>query len=149
MSATYRNGSFLNTEGLLLLTNDGELAQAMTHPSHEVNKTYEVTVPGIVPEEKLDMLRMGVKLEDGMTAPATVNLMQYDHDKNLTHFQVVIHEGRNRQVRRMCDYIGFPVRYLKRVKMGPLTLQGVGRGRCRDLSDGEVASLKKACGLHA
>ena len=63
-----------NTEGLLLLTNDGELAQALTHPSHEVDKTYEVTVPGIVPQEKLDLLRVGVKLEDGMTAPAVVVL---------------------------------------------------------------------------
>jgi 23S rRNA pseudouridine2605 synthase len=66
------------------------------HPSHGVNKTYEVTVPGIVPEAKLDQLRMGVPLEDGMTAPAVVQLTQYDHGKNLTHFTVTIHEGRNR-----------------------------------------------------
>ena len=136
-----------NTEGLLLLTNDGELAQAMTHPSHEVNKTYEVTVPGIVPQEKLDLLRVGVKLEDGMTAPAIVDLMGYDYEKNLTRFTVIIHEGRNRQVRRMCDYIGFPVRYLRRVQMGTLTLDGLRKGDCRELFNEEIEELRFACGL--
>ena len=136
-----------NTEGLLLLTNDGELAQAMTHPSHEVNKIYEVTVPGIVPQEKLDLLRVGVKLEDGMTAPALVDLVGYDYEKNLTRFNVTIHEGRNRQVRRMCDYIGFPVRYLRRVQMGTLTLDGLRRGDCRELFNEEIENLRIACGL--
>ena len=136
-----------NTEGLLLLTNDGELAQAMTHPSHEVNKIYEVTVPGIVPQEKLDLLRVGVKLEDGMTAPAIVDLVGYDYEKNLTRFNVTIHEGRNRQVRRMCDYIGFPVRYLRRVQMGSLTLDGLRRGDCRELFNEEIEELRVACGL--
>ena len=136
-----------NTEGLLLLTNDGELAQAMTHPSHEVNKLYEVTVPGIVPQEKLDLLRIGVKLEDGMTAPAIVDLVGYDYEKNLTRFNVTIHEGRNRQVRRMCDYIGFPVRYLRRVQMGTLTLDGLRRGDCRELFNEEIEELRTACGL--
>ena len=136
-----------NTEGLLLLTNDGELAQAMTHPSHEVNKIYEVTVPGIVPQEKLDLLRVGVKLEDGMTAPALVDLVGYDYEKNLTRFNVTIHEGRNRQVRRMCDYIGFPVRYLRRVQMGSLTLDGLRRGDCRELFNEEIEDLRAACGL--
>ena len=136
-----------NTEGLLLLTNDGELAQAMTHPSHEVNKIYEVTVPGIVPQEKLDLLRVGVKLEDGMTAPAMVDLTGYNYEKNLTRFNVTIHEGRNRQVRRMCDYIGFPVRYLRRVQMGPLTLDGLRRGDCRELFNEEIEDLRITCGL--
>ena len=70
-----------NTEGLLLLTNDGDLAQKLTHPKHEVNKTYRVTVPGLVPQDKLDLLRIGVKLEDGMTAPAIVTLIGYDNEK--------------------------------------------------------------------
>ena len=136
-----------NTEGLLLLTNDGELAQAMTHPSHEVNKIYEVTVPGIVPQEKLDLLRVGVKLEDGMTAPAIVDLIGYDYEKHLTRFNVTIHEGRNRQVRRMCDNIGFPVRYLRRVQMGSLTLDGLRRGDCRELFNEEIETLRAECGL--
>ena len=73
-----------NTEGLLLLTNDGDLAQKLTHPKHEVNKTYRVTVPGLVPQDKLDLLRIGVKLEDGMTAPAIVTLIGYDNEKSNT-----------------------------------------------------------------
>jgi len=130
-----------NTEGLLILTNDGDLAQRMTHPSYEVNKTYVVRVPGIVPAEKLDKLRMGVLLEDGKTAPAIVNLRQYDHERKLTEFDITIHEGRNRQVRRMCDVIGFPVRDLKRIKMGPLSLKGLGRGKIRSLEDEEIQAL--------
>lgn len=133
-----------NTEGLLLLTNDGALAQALMHPSHEVNKTYLVKVPGIVPDEKLDMLRIGVKLEDGMTAPALVNLRDYDHDRGFTLFDITIHEGRNRQIRRMCDAIGFPVRDLKRIKLGPIQLSNLGRGKFRPLSENELAQLKKA-----
>lgn len=136
-----------NTEGLLLLTNDGELAQKLMHPSHEVNKTYEVKVPGIVPQEKLDLLRVGVKLEDGMTAPAIVNLIEYDHEKNCSYFTVTIHEGKNRQVRRMCDFIGFPVRELKRTKMANLNVKGLGKGRYRELLDQELAELKKAAHL--
>ena len=132
-----------NTEGLLLLTNDG----ALMHPSHEVNKTYLVKVPGIVPDDKLDMLRVGVKLEDGLTAPAVVNLRTYDHEHNFTLFDITIHEGRNRQVRRMCDAIGFPVRELKRIKLGPLTLSNLSRGKFRELSDSELAALKKAAKL--
>ena len=136
-----------NTEGLLLLTNDGELAQALMHPSHEVNKTYVAKVPGIVPDDKLDLLRMGVKLEDGLTAPAVVNLRTYDHERNFTVFDITIHEGRNRQVRRMCDYIGFPVRELRRIKMGPIKLEGLGRGKIRELSQNELKELRKAAKL--
>lgn len=136
-----------NTEGLLLLTNDGALAQALMHPSHEVNKTYLVKVPGLVPDEKLDLLRLGIKLEDGVTAPAVVNLRSYEHEHNFTLFDITIHEGRNRQVRRMCDAIGFPVRDLKRIKMGPLTLSNLGRGKFRELTDKELAELKKAAKL--
>jgi|GEM_PF-63319 len=136
-----------NTEGLLLLTNDGALAQALMHPSHEVNKTYFVKVPGIVPQEKLDQLRLGVKLEDGPTAPAIVNLRDYDHERGFTLFDITIHEGRNRQIRRMCDAIGFPVRDLKRIKLGPLQLQNLGRGKFRSLSEQELSQLRKAAKL--
>lgn len=136
-----------NTEGLLLLTNDGALAQALMHPSHEVNKTYLVKVPGIVPQEKLDVLRIGVKLEDGMTAPAVVNLRDYDHERGFTLFDITIHEGRNRQIRRMCDAIGFPVRDLKRVRLGSLQLSNLGRGKFRELSADELSQLKKAAKL--
>ncbi|MDD6286918.1 pseudouridine synthase [Acidaminococcus fermentans] len=130
------------TEGLLLMTNDGELAQHLTHPSHHVDKTYEVEVHGRVPEEKLDVLRLGVPLEDGLTAPAVVYVKKWDPEKNLTWFTVTIHEGRNRQVRRMCDFIGFPVKSLKRIQVGTLTLEGMKKGEFRELTPEEVASLE-------
>lgn len=136
-----------NTEGLLLLTNDGALAQALMHPSHEVNKTYLAKLVGIVPDAKLDQLRMGVKLEDGMTAPAIVNLRTYDHERNFTLLDITIHEGRNRQVRRMCDAIGFPVRELKRIKLGPIVLKDLGKGKFRELAPDELKKLKKVAGL--
>ena len=123
------------------------LAQALMHPSHEVNKTYLVKVPGIVPQEKLDQLRLGVKLEDGPTAPAIVNLRDYDHERGFTLFDITIHEGRNRQIRRMCDAIGFPVRDLKRIKLGPLQLSNLGRGKFRSLSEQELSQLRKAAKL--
>jgi 23S rRNA pseudouridine2605 synthase len=133
-----------NTEGLLLLTNDGELTQRLTHPSHEIIKTYQVITPGKIPDEKLDILRLGVPLEDGLTAPAVVTLLDYDKESNLTEFTIAIHEGRNRQIRRMCDFIGFPVRQLKRTKIGKnLTLAGLKRGQYRELSEAEVTELQK------
>lgn len=137
-----------NTEGLLLLTNDGELAQKLTHPKNQINKSYRAAVVGIVPQEKLDLLRLGVKLEDGLTAPAIVDLVEYDHEKNLSVFNITIHEGKNRQIRRMCDYIGYPVRQLKRYKIANLTLNGLKRGQYRELFEEELTALRKAVGEH-
>ena len=137
-----------NTEGLLLLTNDGELAQNLTHPKNEINKSYRVAVVGIVPQEKLDLLRLGVKLEDGLTAPAIVDLVEYDHEKNLSVFNITIHEGKNRQIRRMCDYIGYPVRQLKRYKIANLTLTSLKKGQYRQLFEEELTALFKAVGSH-
>ncbi len=131
------------TEGLLLMTNDGELAQHLTHPSHHVNKTYLVEVRGRVPEEKLDLLRLGVPLEDGLTAPAMVYVQEVDEARHVTRFTITIHEGRNRQVRRMCDFIGFPVKHLKRIQVGSLTLEGMKKGQYRDLTPEELADLEK------
>ena len=132
-----------NTEGLLLLTNDGELSQLLTHPKHNINKTYRVDALGIINEETLDKLRIGVTLEDGVTAPAVVNLVEYQHEKNLTIFDITIHEGRNRQVRRMCDSIGHSVRNLKRTKFADLSLKGIKRGGFRELENDEVKNLYK------
>jgi len=131
------------TEGLLLMTNDGELAQHLTHPSHHVNKTYLVEVRGRVPEEKLDLLRLGVPLEDGLTAPAMVYVQEVDEARHVTRFTITIHEGRNRQVRRMCDFIGFPVKHLKRIQVGSLALEGMKKGQYRDLTPEELADLEK------
>jgi len=136
------------TEGLLLMTNDGALAQRLTHPSYHVDKTYEVTVRGRVPEEKLDILRLGVPLEDGLTAPAAVEVRRYDEERGLTVFHMTIHEGRNRQIRRMCDFIGYPVMHLKRIRVAFLTLQGLRSGEYRDLTPEEVDGLWKLVKTH-
>lgn len=131
-----------STEGLLLMTNDGELAHALTHPSHEIEKTYLARVLGLPAEEKLDRLRIGIRLEDGVTAPAKVTRLEHDPEKNITRVEITIHEGKNRQVRRMFEAIGHPVNQLKRVSFAFLTLQGVRRGHYRHLTTPEVQQLK-------
>lgn len=132
-----------NTEGLLIMTNDGDLTYALTHPSHEIAKTYLAKVHGYPPEEKLDKLRAGIKLEDGITAPAKINIVAIDQEKQLTTLEITIYEGKNRQIRRMCEAIGFPVKNLKRVKFAFLTLEGIRRGQYRQLLAGEVEELKR------
>ncbi|KYZ77473.1 pseudouridine synthase [Anaerosporomusa subterranea] len=131
-----------NTEGALLLTNDGELTHALLHPSRHVKKTYIARVKGIPAEEKLDKLRTGIKLDDGMTAPAEVYLLEADQQKGDARIEITIHEGRNHQVRRMCDAIGYSVKQLKRVSFAFLTLEGLKRGQYRSLTDDEVKKLK-------
>jgi len=131
-----------NTEGLILLTNDGELTNSLIHPKYKVYKTYIAKVQGIPSEDQLDLLRIGIKLEDGVTAPAKVNILDIDPSHNITTFEITIHEGKNRQVRRMCDAIGYPVKNLKRIKFATLTLEGLRRGQYRLLSVDEVENLK-------
>ncbi|ACL69480.1 pseudouridine synthase [Halothermothrix orenii] len=129
-----------DTSGLLILTNDGELTYVLTHPSHMVEKTYRVEVKGFPSDEVLKKLETGVKLKDGLTAPARVSAVKRK-EKN-TIFNLTIHEGRNRQVRRMCDKIGFPVVNLKRIAFGPLNLKGLKTGQYRFLTEKEVKALK-------
>jgi 23S rRNA pseudouridine2605 synthase len=131
-----------NTEGALLLTNDGELTHALLHPSRHVKKTYIARIQGIPEEEKLDKLRTGIKLDDGMTAPAEVYLLEADPAKGDARIEISIYEGRNHQVRRMCDAIGYSVKQLKRVSFAFLTLEGLKRGQFRPLTDDEVKRLK-------
>jgi 23S rRNA pseudouridine2605 synthase len=131
-----------NTEGVVLLTNDGELTNSLIHPKYKVYKTYIAKVQGIPSEDQLDLLRIGIKLEDGVTAPAKVNIQDIDPSHNITTFEITIHEGKNRQVRRMCDAIGYPVKNLKRIKFATLTLEGLRRGQYRLLSVDEVENLK-------
>ena len=131
-----------------MLMNYRDVSRIFDQPKQVVNKTYIVSVPGLVPQDKLDLLRIGVKLEDGMTAPAIVTLIGYDNEKSNTTFDIVIHERRNRQVRRMCDFIGFPVRQLKRIKLGNLTLQGLKRGGYRILNEDEINALIKAAAIN-
>ena len=111
-----------DTEGLLILTNDGELAQLLTHPSHGVAKEYLAEVEGTPSPGALRRLREGVELDDGMTAPATVGVVAPGV------LRIVIHEGRNRQVRRMCEAVGHPVRRLVRTRIGPLADRALAPG---------------------
>ena len=127
-----------DTEGLLLLTNDGELAHRLTHPSFGVDKEYLAEVEGTPSRGALRRLREGVELDDGPTAPARVSLVG-DHTLRIT-----IHEGRNRQVRRMCEAVGHPVRRLVRVRIGPLTDRRLAPGAWRPLTQAEVRALERA-----
>lgn len=128
-----------DTEGVLLFTTIGELVHRLTHPSYEVDKVYETTVEGQPSPAQLDQLRNGVALEDGWTAPATVTVGASRADQ--TVLQLVIHEGRKRQIRRMCRAVGHPVRRLRRIAFGPITLQGVAPGESRKLTAEELAEL--------
>ncbi|NGZ74218.1 pseudouridine synthase [Saccharibacillus alkalitolerans] len=132
-----------DSEGLLLLTNDGELAQKLTHPSHHVPKTYLATVEGIPHGDSLDKLRRGIQLEDGMTAPAELDYYDVDQEKKQATIRITIYEGKNRQVRRMFDAISHPVKRLKRISMGNLYLQNLKRGLFRHLTASEVNELKQ------
>jgi 23S rRNA pseudouridine2605 synthase len=127
-----------DTTGLILLTNDGDLAYSLTHPSFEVPRTYRARVEGRVDERALGALRDGVQLEDGRTAPARVRRVG-PHEIELT-----IHEGRKRQVKRMCEAVGHPVRRLERVAFGPLTLAGLAPGAQRLLTPDELTALSRA-----
>jgi len=133
-----------DTEGLLLLTNDGEFAHLLTHPKHHVPRTYLATVKGVPHGTKLDKLRSGIELEDGMTSPAEAEYYDIDLDKNEAIIQVTIYEGRNRQVRRMFEAIGHPVQKLKRIKFGPILLAGLPRGKYRHLTAEEIKELRAA-----
>lgn len=130
-----------DTEGLLLLTNDGEFAHLLTHPKHHVPKTYHATVKGVPHGSVLDKLREGVLLEDGMTSPAEVEYVDVDLENKQSVISITIHEGRNRQVRRMFDAVSYPVQKLKRVKFGTLLLDGLPRGKYRLLGPKDVKEL--------
>jgi 23S rRNA pseudouridine2605 synthase len=128
-----------DTEGLLLLTNDGELTQLLTHPSHGVVKTYLAEVDGDPAPFAVRQLREGVELDDGRTAPARAKVVQRRGDT--TAIEIGIHEGRNRQVRRMCAAVGHPVRRLVRTRIGPLHDRSLEPGAWRMLSRAEVRRL--------
>jgi 23S rRNA pseudouridine2605 synthase len=129
----------IDTTGLLLLTNDGELAHRLTHPRFEVEKTYRAVVAGApVREAELKALRNGVQLDDGRTAPAKVRRLAADT------IELTIHEGRNRQVKRMCEAVGHPVRRLERVAFGPLKIGELKPGAHRELTRAEVEALSAA-----
>jgi 23S rRNA pseudouridine2605 synthase len=133
-----------DTSGLLLLTNDGELANRLAHPSHEIDKVYRAWVKGVPAPEKVRKLAAGIMLEDGMTAPGQAKLIKTAPKGNKSLLELIIHEGRNRQVRRMCEAIGHPVLTLERVRLGFLSLEGLRPGEYRPLTSAEVERLKSA-----
>lgn len=129
-----------DSEGLLLLTNDGELTQRMLHPSREVDKTYLARVGGELELPAIRALRQGVMLDGQKTSPAEVRVIRRTDAETVA--LVTIHEGRNRQVRRMFEAVGRTVWMLRRVRFGPLELGGLARGQWRELTEEEVAQLK-------
>ena len=133
-----------NTTGVLLLTNDGEMAHRLMHPKHQIPKSYAVTTDKAVTREHIEQFRHGVRLRDGVTAPAEVVVIPGGQGKQIG---IVIHEGRNRQVRNMFEALGYEVRKLDRVAYGPVTKEGLGRGEIRSLTRAEVRKLRDMAGL--
>ncbi len=129
-----------DSSGLLLLTNDGDLTYFLTHPSHEIDKKYQVEVAGTPQIKDFQRLENGVELAGEITAPAQVSAIEKRGNKTL--FNITIHEGRNRQVRRMCDKIGYSVISLRRLAIAFLTIEGLHEGEFRYLSESEVKRLK-------
>ena len=131
----------LNTTGLLILTNDGELSNKLMHPSHEFSKRYLVRAQGIVTRAEAAKLEKGIDIGGFVTSPADVHLLK--HDRNSTVAEIVIHEGKNRQVRRMFKAIGHPVLELCRTGLGNLEIGRLAVGQCRKLSPAEVEQLRR------
>ena len=139
-----------DSTGLLLLTDDGELSYRLTHPRFKVEKEYRVTVAGVPEQRAVDALKRGIKLDDGMTAPARVEVVRAtrgDRDSGRADLRVVIREGRQRQVRRMLEAVGHRVVSLRRTAFGPLRVGRMRPGEWRVLTPREVAALRRAAGL--
>ena len=131
------------TSGALILTNDGELVNKLTHPKNEIDKTYNVTLKGKVTEQEIDSLKNGVIIDDNyLTKPAKVKILKIDEDKDITRVQIVIHEGKNRQIRKMCAAINKKVLALHRSKIGNLDVKDLKPGEWRYLKSNEIKSIK-------
>ena len=129
------------TSGALILSNDGDFVYKITHPKHEVNKTYNVTVKGIINDDEIEALRSGVKIDDYITKPAKVKILRIDKYKNISRIQITIHEGKNRQIRKMCEAIGKKVLALHRSKIGNIDVKDLKIGDWRYLTDAEISDL--------
>lgn len=135
----------MNSSGLLLLTNDGELTHRLMHPRYHVEKEYEVDIEGSMPESAVERLRRGVEIEDYTTRPAHVRIIaRLAHS---TRVSITISEGKKRQVRLMCAEVGYPVARLKRVREGPVRIGKLPEGKWRNLEPGELSDLRQAAGL--
>lgn len=132
------------TSGALILTNDGDFVNKVTHPSHEINKTYNVTVRGIVTDENVKALESGVIIDDNYkTKPAIVKILKIDKEKKISRIQITIHEGKNRQIRKMCKAIDKNVLALQRAKIGELTVKNIPLGKWKFLNKNEIEKLIK------
>lgn len=129
------------TSGALILTNDGDFVYKVTHPKHEITKTYTVTLNGIIDKEAVDKLRKGVEIDEYVTRPAKVKILKTDEEKNISRLEITIHEGKNRQVRKMCEAVGSKVIALHRSKIGDISVRSLKIGSWRFLNDYEVQKL--------
>lgn len=131
------------TSGAIILTNDGEFIYKVTHPKYEIEKTYNVTVKGIVTKEDVSNLEKGVKIENYISGKAKVRMLKTDEEKNISRIQITIHEGKNREVRKMCKAIGKKVVALHRSKIEDIDVKNLKIGEWRYLTNEEVAKLQK------
>lgn len=132
------------TSGALILTNDGNFIYHITHPKHEVEKTYTVTLKGIVSKEEVENLKKGVTIDENyVTKPAKIRILKIDKEKNISRLEIIIHEGKNRQVRKMCEAIGKKVVALHRSKIGDISVKDLKIGEFRYLTEKEVEILMK------
>jgi len=138
----------MNTEGLLIFTNDGDAVHGLLHPSSEVSREYRAWVRDVPSDRTLQQLARGVELEDGRARPEEVQVLRASEEKGAI-VSLVLREGRKREVRRLLKAVGHPVRRLRRVRFGPLRLQDLKPGEWRELSGGEVRALRRAAGLSA
>lgn len=129
------------TSGALILTNDGDFVYKVTHPKHEITKTYTVTVREIIENDAVEKLRNGVEIEDYKTRPAKVKILKTDEEKNISRLEITIHEGKNRQVRKMCEAVGSKVVALHRSKIGDIGVKDLKLGTWRYLKDFEVKEI--------
>lgn len=130
-----------HSEGLLIMTNDGDLDFILTHPSHGVDKTYKVTVRGKYSKKLAAKMAEGVRIDSGMTAPCEIEVLNYDKEKNKTQVLMTLHEGKNREIRKMMEAYHYPVFELVRIRYGFLTTEGLSRGSYRRLTGEEVRKL--------
>lgn len=131
------------TSGALILTDDGEFVYKVTHPKHEIEKTYTVTIKGIPTNEEIKMLQKGVDIGDFVTSKAKVKILKTDEEKNISRLEIIIHEGKNRQVRKMCEAINKKVIALHRAKIGSIGVKDLELGKWRYLTKKEVENLLK------
>lgn len=131
------------TSGALILTNDGDFVYKVTHPKHEIEKTYTVTVKGIVENSEVEQLRKGVKIDDYITKPAKVKILKTDLEKDISRLEITIHEGKNRQVRKMCEAVNRKVLALHRSKIGSIGVKDIELGKWRYLRENEIQKLVK------